>query len=89
VLSEQLFAISLNNNPECILNLKQEYIDLTLAANGKAEIYFHAYFWTSYFNLLTDCTDLQQSSEVKRMSSLSQKPKQVLDQIQKYPFGEK
>lgn len=35
-----------------LVTLKPEYLDLTIAANGKAELYFHAYFWTKYFEAL-------------------------------------
>ena len=29
---------------------KESHFDLSLRANGKAEIYFHSYFWTSYID---------------------------------------
>jgi hypothetical protein len=27
--------------------VKKEFLDLTLKANGKADLYFHAYFWNT------------------------------------------
>jgi len=38
------------------LKFKISHFDLSLRANGKAELYFHSYFWTTYLtNLLTVC----------------------------------
>lgn len=31
-----------------ILTLERSLIDLTLTANGKADLYFHAYFWYTF-----------------------------------------
>ena len=31
-----------------LLALEKQLLDLTLVANGKADLYFHAYFWTSF-----------------------------------------
>jgi len=47
-----------------------------MVANGKAELYFHAYFWTTYVKNLFDVnSDLQNCLEVKRMENLASKPK--------------
>ena len=32
------------------ISLKRSHFELTLRANGKAEIYFHSYFWSSYLD---------------------------------------
>ncbi len=69
------------------LTLSKGYIELTLTANGKAELYFHAYFWTAYANMLC-YAPLLETPQIKRMGPLAQKPKTVIDQIRKYPFGE-
>jgi hypothetical protein len=54
-LSEAYFFISSSINlpdetssEDIVLQLRRDYILLTLSANGKAELYFHAYVWTSY-----------------------------------------
>jgi hypothetical protein len=31
-----------------ILNINKPFIQLTMKANGKADLYFHAYFWEKY-----------------------------------------
>lgn len=53
-----------------------------MVANGKAELYFHAYFWTTYMSNLFDVSpELKNCLEVKRMSYLASKPKQVVEII--------
>ena len=91
-LSSELFFIASSDEVSgAALNLNKDYIMLTLQAKGKAELYFHAYFWTTYANLvaLVDPQEFANCSELKRMVNLSAKPKLVVDQIKKYPFGEK
>ena len=34
--------------PNFILVLEKDLVDLTLRANGKADLYFHAYFWSTF-----------------------------------------
>lgn len=47
-----------------------------MVANGKAELYFHAYFWTAYIKNLIDVNpNLENCIEVKRMLNLASKPK--------------
>jgi hypothetical protein len=36
------------------MNINKAYIDLTMRANGKADLYFHSYFIESYIDSLTD-----------------------------------
>ena len=36
------------NNEQVLLSFKKSLIDLTLKANGKADLYFHAYLWHIY-----------------------------------------
>lgn len=60
---------------------------MTLSANGKAELYFHAYLWTKYFQMLS-CPELLQIDEVKLMAKIAETPSIVLDKIKKFPFGE-
>lgn len=82
-LNDPLFTISFDSNDTTsALLLKKEYVELTMVANGKAELYFHAYFWTTYMSNLFDVNpDLQNCLEVKRMQTLANKPKQVMDLI--------
>lgn len=37
-----------------ILNLNKPFIQLTMKANGKADLYFHAYFWEKYLKQLSE-----------------------------------
>jgi hypothetical protein len=70
-------------------------VDLTLNANGKAELYFHAYFWITYLDSLCqksgrDLNDiLVEVPELMRLSTLSSRPKMVVEKIKSLPFGEK
>jgi hypothetical protein len=53
ILSESLFRFSCSEEDKsAALCLKRDYIMLTLSANGKAELYFHAYVWTAYAAML-------------------------------------
>lgn len=89
-----IFWINANKeeDSDSLIHIKREYIELTLNANGKAELYFHAYFWTTYFEQVAkaaggDHSYLLKSTEAKSLSKLSIKPKQVYDTIQRFPFG--
>ena len=37
-----------------ILQVNKPFIQLTMKANGKADLYFHAYFWEKYLRSLND-----------------------------------
>lgn len=37
-----------------ILLINKPFIQLTMKANGKADLYFHAYFWEKYLRSLND-----------------------------------
>lgn len=37
-----------------ILNINKPFIQLTMKANGKADLYFHAYFWEKYLKQLSE-----------------------------------
>ena len=72
--------------------MKASHFDLAMRANGKAEIYFHAYFWTTYVDALAvacsqEGSDLLSTPEISRMRSLSTRPQLVIDKIQSLPFG--
>lgn len=73
--------------------MKSSHFELAMRANGKAEIYFHSYFWTTYIDKLAsacgqdDSEQLANSPEIARMRSLSTRPQLVLDKIKSLPFG--
>ena len=60
------------------LTLKKSHFDLSIRAKGKAELYFHSYFWTSYIdNLAATCGAEKASTEIPeitRMRSLATRP---------------
>jgi hypothetical protein len=68
-LTESLFRFSCTEGEKsATLCLKREYIMLTLSANGKAELYFHAYVWTAYAAMLAaEYPELEASPEIKRL----------------------
>lgn len=41
-------TIESKNEKDFVLSLKRNFIELTLKANGKADLYFHAYLWHLY-----------------------------------------
>ena len=47
----QSFRVGLENDSEDF-SINREFLDLTVKANGKADLYFHAYVWTQYLNFL-------------------------------------
>lgn len=72
--------------------LKKSHFELVLKAKGKAELYFHSYFWTNYIdNLAQACgqegSDTREIPELQRMTSLSSRPQLVIDKIRSMPFG--
>lgn len=52
-----------------LISINSSFIDLVLRANGKADLYFHAYLWylliqTLYFNSKSTATDSDFDSEI-------------------------
>ena len=73
-------------------HLNRSYIDLALNANGKADLYFHAYLWTTYIESVAEKCGRQRDGvladpEILRMTCLSTKPGEVIEHVKKYPFG--
>jgi len=64
-----LFFISTGETEaEAVIKINKKYVDMTLQANGKAELYFHAYFWSTYFNQIAgDNSELSSCPHVKRL----------------------
>lgn len=46
--SESIDGDSLAGDDNALFTLSQDLIQLTLRANGKADLYFHAYFWQTF-----------------------------------------
>lgn len=89
--SEQAAA----SDDDVLFSIEQNFLNLTFKANGKADLYFDAYFWTRYLETLAEgageaTSVLSQKGGVSydRMKRLSTKPKQVYDNIKKFPFNE-
>ena len=76
-----------------LLTLKRSHFDLSLSANGKAELYFHSYFWTEYLDGVAKAsgqdpaTTFADVPEIARMRCLSTRPQLVLGKIKSLPFG--
>ena len=74
------------------VKMKASHFDLAIRANGKAEIYFHSYFWTTYLDALAaacnqEGSDVLSAPEIVRMRSLSTKPQLVIERVMSMPFG--
>ena len=81
------------------LTIKKRFITLTLNANGKADLYFHAYIWISLFQSLyflsrPDASDKEfdseivaKSTEIKRLKGLVDSLKKVDANLSKFPFN--
>lgn len=86
-----------------IMTINKAYIDLTMRANGKADLYFHSYFIERYLQSLTEAItrigkEASAGSEIlntakfpfmKRILGLSQTLSKVIINIRKFPFHEK
>lgn len=52
------------------MQLNKPFIQLTMKANGKADLYFHAYFWEKYLKQLNDGGSGSFSSAKKKIKIL-------------------
>jgi hypothetical protein len=81
-----------------MLHLERSYVELALNANGKAELYFHAYLWKAYLEFLITGNDSEkakeaetyftQSAALTRLALFSQKPKVVTSKLAQMSFTE-
>lgn len=71
-----------------ILKLSKPYIELTMKAHGKADLYFHAYFWNTYLKSLGKESQID-APFLKRLNGLSSTLSKVIINIRKFPFNEK
>jgi hypothetical protein len=46
-----------------LIVIKKSLLDLTLKANGKADLYFHAYFWSLYITSIFERTNSTASTK--------------------------
>lgn len=82
---------------KCIFTLKKDFVDLTLKANGKAELYFHAHFWLTFAQSLStkagksmelfDKEVVSKSLELQRLRGLAEFLSKVHASISKFTFG--
>jgi len=73
--------------------LKKSHFDLSLRARGKAELYFHAYFWTTYLDTVAkacgqDSSTFESVPRIATLRNLSTRPQVVLEKIKSMPFGQ-
>lgn len=71
------------------MNLRREFIDLSMKAKGKADLYFHAYFWQEYLTCLDNIQE-KASSDASSMRMSAESSSAKVDLIKadqsKYPF---
>lgn len=44
--------LNITKDKNIVLRLNRSFIELAMQANGKADLYFHAYFWEHYLKQL-------------------------------------
>ena len=44
--------LGITKDKNIVLKINRLFIDLAMQANGKADLYFHAYFWEQYLKQL-------------------------------------
>jgi len=97
---KQIFAELGISEANVVLELEQAFVDLSLKANGKADLYFHAYFWQQYLTNLNELyasaldTSVPTFTEANypfmgRLNGLSATLAKVIANIRKFPFSEK
>ena len=47
-----LKKLKITKDDNIVLKINLKFIDLVMKANGKADLYFHAYFWQQYLKTL-------------------------------------
>ena len=86
-------------NKQYLFAMKQAYMDMTIRANGKADLYFHAYIWYTYLLALFmkvnpnlcekefEAEIVSSKVELARLKGLSESLKKVAANITKFPFN--
>ena len=68
-------------------SIDTEYLNLTIKANGKADLYFHAYVWTQYLNSLTKSGISFDNADYRpRLDGLAKTLGKVIQNVKKFPF---
>lgn len=95
--SESIDSDSLAGDDNALFTLNRDLIQLTLRANGKADLYFHAYFWQTFAQALFkrdnpagdyDAEVVKTSVELQRLKGLAEFLKKVHANISKHLFNE-
>jgi hypothetical protein len=47
-----LSDLKITKKDNIVLGINSKFIDLVMKANGKADLYFHAYLWEQYLKTL-------------------------------------
>lgn len=87
-----------------VLDINKAYLDLTMRANGKADLYFHAYLWDKYLRDLQSKYDSSADKPkdfenislftsdkypfIQRLAGLSTTLSKVNVNVRKFPFNE-
>lgn len=90
--------LGISKDKNIVLKINRSFIELAMAANGKADLYFHAYFWEHYLKHLDLLISVQASGAakndvfqnpfMKRLSGLAMTLTKVIVNIRKFPFDE-
>jgi len=91
--------LGISKDKNIVLKINRSFIELAMAANGKADLYFHAYFWEHYLKHLDLIISTQGSGAgpkndvfsnpfMKRLSGLAMTLTKVIVNIKKFPFNE-
>lgn len=71
------------------LTIQREYLELANKANGKADLYFHAYVWTQYLDANKAALEgLNNDLFRKRFDGLTKTLSKVIQNVKKFPFTE-
>ena len=97
--------LGITREKNVVLRINRNFIDLAMQANGKADLYFHAYFWEQYLKglaVMQAARALQGAGPgqrvdifsdkfpfMKRLQGLAMTLTKVIVNIKKFPFNEK
>lgn len=91
--------LNISKDKNIVLKINRSFIELAMQANGKADLYFHAYFWQEYLKNLDvlqskaggQKTDIfsDQFPFIRRLQGLAMTLTKVIVNIKKFPFDQK
>lgn len=64
--------LNINKDKNIILKINRSFIDLAMQANGKADLYFHAYFWEQYLKNLDAMQATKGASAAQKIDVFSE-----------------